>query len=30
MITDGKEEYDGNYIMVDLNIGSKLNVIYGV
>ena len=26
----GKEEYIGNYIMTDLNIGSKLNVIYGV
>ena len=26
----GKEEYIGNYIMTDPNIGSKLNVIYGV
>ena len=26
----GKEEYTGSYFMTDLNIGSKLNVIYGV
>ena len=26
----GKEEYTGNYVMADLNIGSKLNIISGV
>ena len=26
----GKEEYTGNYVMADLNIGSKLNVISGI
>ena len=26
----GKEEYTGNYIMADVNIGSKLNIISGV
>ena len=26
----GKEEYTGNYVMADINIGSKLNIISGV
>ena len=26
----GKEEYTGNYVMADVNIGSKLNIISGV
>ena len=26
----GKEEYQGNYVMTDLNIGSKLNIVTGL
>ena len=26
----GKEDYVGNYVMTDLNIGSKLNVVTGL